>query len=338
MTLRSVENLCKLQMTIIFSLLIFFAMAESSFSQQHNANPDTTKTKPDTTVTDTSVTKKNSSKIDTTVAGEDLLKDKYESKPTAYDTTNKILLPLNLKKDKFAYFDASQSIDRIIPNNAFDVKEKLTFIIRYGPIKAGTAIMSIPRVVKKMGRKCYKIQTEAKSSAFFSAFFKVRDKVISYMDAKGLFSWGFEKHLREGKYHSDRFVVYDQYHGWAVTNKKDSLRIPPCVHDILTSFYFIRTQKLEVGKSLFLDNHADNKLYPLEIKVHKKERIRVKAGTFNCIVVEPILRAEGLFKSKGRLLVWLTDDERKIPVQMKSKILIGYITAELKKMEGVKKE
>ncbi|MDW7682434.1 MAG: DUF3108 domain-containing protein, partial [bacterium] len=185
------------------------------------------------------------------------------------------------------------------------------------------------------GVECYKIQTDARSSAFFSAFFKVRDKVISYMDRQGLFSWGFEKHLREGSYASDQYVDYDQFNGWAVTNKKDSLRIPPCVHDILTSFYFVRTQSLEPGNSLFLDNHADNKLYPLEIKVHKKERIRVNAGTFDCIVVEPILRASGLFKSKGRLLVWLTDDERKIPVQMKSKIIIGYITAELKKMEGI---
>ncbi|NOZ60851.1 MAG: DUF3108 domain-containing protein [Calditrichaeota bacterium] len=328
----------KCELLVIFMLLIFLSMQGNLSAQNQNPLPDTTKTKADTTLADTSKSKSESAKIDSAIAGEDLLNEKYESRPTEYDTTNKILLPLNLKKDKFAYFDASQSIDRVIPNNAFDVKEKLTFIIRYGPIKAGTAIMSIPKIVEKMGRQCYKIQTEARSSAFFSAFFKVRDKIISYMDKNGLFSWGFEKHLREGKFSSDRVVVYDQYHGWAVTNKKDSLQIPPDVHDILTSFYFIRTQKLEVGKSLFLDNHADNKLYPLEVKVHKKERIRVKAGTFDCVVVEPILRAEGLFKSKGRLLVWLTDDERKIPVQMKSKIIIGYITAELKKMEGVKKK
>ncbi len=70
--------------------------------------------------------------------------------------------------------------------------------------------------------------------------------------------------------------------------------------------------------------------------MHKKERVKVDAGEFDCVVVDPILRATGLFKSKGRLLVWLTDDERKLPVQMKSKIFIGYITAELKEIEGVK--
>ena len=330
--IRQARGIIERKLCII--LFIVFLSGSLSFAQHKTNLPDSSKA-----ASDTSKTRKDSTKstiIDSSMSGEELLEKDILVKPSNYDTANKILLPVDLKKTKYAYFDASQSIDRVIENNAFDVNEKLTFVIRYGPIKAGTAIMSIPRIVTKMGRECYLIQTEARSSAFFSAFFKVRDRVISYMDKNGLFTWGFEKHLREGKYSSDRIVEYDQYNGWAVLNKKDSLRIPPCVHDILSSFYFIRTQNLQVGKSIFLDNHSGKKLYPLEVKIHKKERIKVRAGTFDCIVVEPILRAEGLFKSKGRLLVWLTDDERKIPVQMKSKIIIGYITAELVKMEGVK--
>jgi len=257
--------------------------------------------------------------------------------PTPEDTIGKIKLPVNLKKDQFAWFDATQSVDRVVENEAFQVGEKLTFTIRYGIIKAGSATMGIPDEVKVRGNKSYKIATEAKSSKFFSAFYKVRDRVESIMDKDGLFTWQFKKQLREGKYRAEQTVEYNQVAVWAVTNKKDSLRIPPCVQDILTSFYYIRTKNLEVGKSHYIDNHADNRLYPLEVKVHKKERVKVGAGEFNCIVVEPIIRAGGLFKQKGRLLVWLTDDERKVPVQMKSKIIIGYITAELMKMEGVKK-
>ncbi|MFZ5515792.1 MAG: DUF3108 domain-containing protein [Candidatus Zhuqueibacterota bacterium] len=257
--------------------------------------------------------------------------------PTPEDTVGKIKLPVNVKKDQFAWFDAMQSIDRVVDNEAFQVGEKLTFTIRYGIIKAGSATMGIPDEVKVRGNKSYKIVTEARSSNFFSAFYKVRDRVESIMDKDGLFTWHFKKQLREGKYRAEQSVEYNQVAGWAVTNKKDSLRIPPCVQDILTSFYYIRTKNLEVGKSHYIDNHADNRLYPLEVKVHKKERVKVGAGEFNCIVVEPIIRASGLFKQKGRLLVWLSDDERKVPVQMKSKIIIGYITAELMKMEGVKK-
>jgi len=86
---------------------------------------------------------------------------------------------------------------------------------------------------------------------------------------------------------------------------------------------------LEVGKSVYIENHADRKNYPLEIRVLGRERIKVPAGEFDCIKVEPILRAAGLFKNEGRLTIWMTDDEHKIPVLMKSKVVIGSISASL---------
>lgn len=256
------------------------------------------------------------------------------------DTSNtpppgKELLPLNLKKTKFAYFDTTQDYNRVMTNNAFDTGEKLTFIIRYGPIDAGTAIMSIPEVVEVNGFECYHIVTNTRSNKFFSTFFKVEDRVESFMDQDGLFSWRFEKHLREGKYRADQYVEFDHIKRIAVTDGKDTLRIPPCVQDILTAFYYVRILPMEVGTSLFIDSQADRKLYPLEVKIYRKERITIRAGTFDCIVVEPMLRSDAIFKQRGRLTIWLTDDQRRIPVQMKSKVLIGHITAELERMEGI---
>jgi hypothetical protein len=78
-----------------------------------------------------------------------------------------------------------------------------------------------------------------------------------------------------------------------------------------------------------VDNHTDKKNYPLEVKVLKKERVEVDAGTFDCLVVQPILQAAGVFEQKGTLTVWLTDDQKKMPVLMKSKVVIGSITTEL---------
>ncbi len=261
----------------------------------------------------------------------------YEATP--FDTTNPPpgmeLLPVNIKKTKFAWFDTTKDFNRVIKHNAFDSGEKLTFIIRYGPIVAGTATMAIPNITKVKGFECYHIQSIAKSNSFFSSFFKVRDQVDSFMDRDGLFSWRFEKHLREGNYKSNQYVELDHINRIAVTDNKDTLRIPPCVQDILSAFYYVRTLPMEIGESLLIDNQADRKLYPLEVKIHKKERIKVRAGTFNCVVIEPVLRSDAIFKQRGRLKIWMTDDNRRIPVQMKSKILIGSITAELEKMEGV---
>ncbi len=224
------------------------------------------------------------------------------------------------------------SLDRSVDNTAFGVGENLVFDVGYGFINAGTASMGVLRLIEYENRPCYQIQTRAQSNSFFSTFFRVDDKVESIVDAAGLFPWRFEKNLREGGYRSDRLYTFDQ-RGHLVYYQKDTIEIPPFTQDPLSVLYYVRTQNLEVGKSLFIDNFTDGKLYPLEVRVLEKERITVKAGTFDCIVVEPLLQAAGVFKHEGKLKVWLTDDRLKMPVLMKSKVLVGSISAELTSYE-----
>jgi hypothetical protein len=221
-------------------------------------------------------------------------------------------------------------LKRVVTNRAFGVGERFEFSVGYGVIKAGTAVMEIPQIVKFNGKKCYHIVSTAKSNKFFSVFFKVDDKVESFMDVHELYSHRFDKHLREGKFKADISTIFDQESHLAIyNNSQDTFSVAEYVQDVLSAFYFIRTQDLKVGKSLFVDNHTDKKNYPLEVKVLKKERVKVPAGTFDCVVVEPILKASGIFKQKGSLTVWLTDDEIKMPVLMKSKVIIGSISTEL---------
>ena len=58
-------------------------------------------------------------------------------------------------------------------------------------------------------------------------------------------------------------------------------------------------------------------------------RVVTPAGAFDCVAIEPVLKAGGIFKSKGRLVIWLTDDEHRMPVLMKSKVAIGSISVVL---------
>lgn len=222
------------------------------------------------------------------------------------------------------------SLKRVIPNSSFGIGERLEFSITYGPIVAGNAVMEIKEITKYNNQKCFRLISTAKSNKFFSLFFKVDDKVESLMDVYGLFSLHFEKHLREGKYRADRYVDFDQKRHLAFADG-DTIPIQEYVQDALSSLYYIRTLNLKVGNSVFVENHSDKKNYTLEVKVLKRERVRVPAGEFNCLVVEPMLRAGGIFKHKGRLTVWLTDDQFKIPVLMKSKVVVGSIASKLKK-------
>jgi hypothetical protein len=221
-----------------------------------------------------------------------------------------------------------EGLDRFIANDAFGVGEKLAFDINYGFINAGSATMEVARIIEYEGRPCYQMVTRAQSNKFFSSFYRVDDRVESIIDALGLFPWRFEKNLREGGYSSDRMYTFDNENK-KVVYKDDTLDVPPYVQDALSVLYFVRTQPLEVGKSVFVDNFTDGTLYPLEVRVLRRETIDVEAGRFDCMVVEPLLRSVGVFKHQGQLTVWLTDDRLRMPVLMKSKVVVGSISAEL---------
>ena len=68
--------------------------------------------------------------------------------------------------------------------------------------------------------------------------------------------------------------------------------------------------------------------------VHGREKVKVPAGEFSCLIIEPVLKDEGLFQQKGRLRIWVTDDARKLPVLMKSEILVGSIDVRLRKIQS----
>jgi hypothetical protein len=84
-----------------------------------------------------------------------------------------------------------------------------------------------------------------------------------------------------------------------------------------------------------LENFYKDKVYPLDVVYRGKETITVDAGTFDCIMIEPMVVAGGLFKSEGSIIIWLTDDEVKMPVKVKTKVIIGSIDAVLTSYEGV---
>ncbi len=222
----------------------------------------------------------------------------------------------------------SSGFDRYVDNVAFGLGEHLEFDITYGFITAGYATMSVDKLIEFENRPCYRIVTTANSNSFFSSFYNVDDRVESIIDAIGLFSWRFEKNLKEGKYRAIRKFSFDQRNHRAEYNN-DTTTVPPYVQDALSVFYYVRTQDLKVGESVFVDHYNDGKLYPMEIKVLKKETITVPAGTFECLVIEPLIQSVGVFKHEGKLKVWLTNDRLRLPVLMKSKVLVGSIAAEL---------
>ncbi len=226
---------------------------------------------------------------------------------------------------------------RSVPNKAFRTGETLYFDVDYGFFAVGKAVMSIPDADSVFGRKTFHVLFKVKSMPFFDAFFKVRDRYESFIDSAGIFSWRFEQHVREGNYKRDYGAFLNQLSGIAVSEKAET-QISPYTHDIISAFYYTRTldfSDFRAGEKIHLNNFFADKIFPLDVIYHGKETVETEAGEFDCIVIEPLVTEGGLFKSEGNILIWLTDDDAKMPVKVKSKILIGSITAELTKYENV---
>jgi hypothetical protein len=143
--------------------------------------------------------------------------------------------------------------------------------------------------------------------------------------------------VSEGSHKRDKELTFDHKMGKAYyidhrNGEKATIDILPNTYDAYSSFYYLRSLKLEVGKSVFVSMLDNKKLWDVEVQVVKKEKLNTILGEVNTIQVRPIMKSEGIFERKGAIDIWLTDDERRIPVKMKTKIKIGSITATLVKV------
>ncbi len=251
------------------------------------------------------------------------------SSPTDSVDTSKVLSPPPY---------TSEADLRTSVNKAFAVGEKLSYDIHYGPIVAGSATIETPTYVYESGRKCYKVEFTMRSAKFFDFFFKVRDYYYSLIDERGLFPWKFEQHIREGGYKKDFVAWFDQCNHTAKTSSGGPYVIQPYTQDAVSTFFYARTldyNSLSAGSEIHFSNFYENKVYPLDVKYLGKEDVETKAGKFHCQIIEPVIVKGGLFKNTGKITVWITDDDLKIPVKVKTDVLIGSVVAELTGYTGL---
>ncbi|HKA25129.1 MAG TPA: DUF3108 domain-containing protein [Candidatus Eisenbacteria bacterium] len=211
----------------------------------------------------------------------------------------------------------------------FGPGERCRFTIEYGPVKAGTATMEVLPMVERGGRTCYHLASTAQSAPFFDSIYRVRDRIDTMVDAQRFVTYQYQKVQNEGGYHAEHKAVYDPVKGRVRYSDGATLDAPLNALDVLSAFYRARIEKLTPGLSIYIPHHSDRKSFYLEVHVVRKEKIDVPAGSFSCVVVEPLVRDAGPFKNKGALTVWLTDDARHLPVLMKSKVPVGSVDAVL---------
>lgn len=209
--------------------------------------------------------------------------------------------------------------------------EKLSFVVSYLGMDVGEATMEVKGIEDVDGYPCLRIETTARSTGIFSKLYPVKDKIITWMDVYKLYTRRFEKHIHEFKYHLDEVRTYDQEAHIVTWDEVKTHILPPKVHDMLSAFYLYRCLKdLHEGKEISFWTNMGAKNYELRVDYLGKKRIRTRAGTFDCIMIRPRARFEGFFVKKGEVIIYLTDDDRRIPVKVVGKApIMGKVTVQL---------
>lgn len=225
---------------------------------------------------------------------------------------------------------------------AFVPAEKLTYSISWSNIlRAGIAVMEVQDGQAENGRRTFRFISRTHSVGLLDTFYSVQDTVESIVAADDLCSLSFNLQESHGDRKRRRKLTFDHGNGTVKqtinNDKPETYHVPECVQDALSSLYYVRTrQDFNVEKPIVIDVFDGGKAWSVEVQTLGKERLKTPAGEFDTIKVKTYPKYEGVFMHKGEIFIWLTDDARKIPVQMKSIISIGSIVATLTDIEGRK--
>lgn len=212
--------------------------------------------------------------------------------------------------------------------------ERLSYDITWSNVvRAGRAVMEVREERQPDGRSMYHIVSTANSAGIVKRFYKVQDTVESFMDVDSVSSLGYRLDQRHGKRTKKRDMTFEHAKGLVRVvsdGREESYSVPGNIQDALSSLYYVRTrQDFIVGEPIIVNVHDDGKTWAVEVHTLGREKIKTEFGEFNTIKIKTYPRYEGVFQSKGEIYMWLTDDDRKIPVLMKSTITIGTIVATL---------
>lgn len=228
-----------------------------------------------------------------------------------------------------------------VRNSAFQAGEKITYQIafKWGAIwlSAGEVNFTL-KPTRYNNKDVFHAVGYGYTYKSYDWFFKVRDTYESYFDMHTLQPYKFVRDIYEGGYTFYQNVVFKHAERKAVS-LKGTFEIPSCCQDILSAIYYNRCidwQNYKKNDTVPITVFLDDNVYPLYVRYMGKQKVQLRSGTYNCIVLKPLLVKGTIFKGGEEMNVYVTDDKNKIPVLVESPILIGAIRAELNTTSGLR--
>jgi hypothetical protein len=225
----------------------------------------------------------------------------------------------------------------------FNPGEKLTFELKWTFVPAGEAVLEVLPIEIVNGIESYHFLLTAKSNEFIDHFYKVRDRIDAYTDLKMTRSIFYKKNQLEGNTHKDIVVQYNwekyqaKYSNF--NEEREPIDLLPGSFDPLSSFYYVRLFDLKKDLTIERPVTDGKKCVIGKLAVIKRETIKIESGTYDTYLIEPeVKHIGGVFdKSKdAKIQLWVTADHRRMPVKIKSKVVVGSFTGELISATGLK--
>ena len=226
---------------------------------------------------------------------------------------------------------------------ALPAREVLHYTVEWRLVTAGKARLTW-NATPHHSAPGWQADLHLESTGLVSKLFKVNNDYVSNLESD-LCASGSYLRAEEGKRSKETRVTFDRERHKAEYLERDlnnnappathEIDIPPCVHDALGGLYLLRTLNLQPGQNTRVAVSDGKKSVMARVEAQQREEVKTPAGVFKTIRYEAFLFNDVLYRRYGHLYVWLTDDARKLPVQIRVRLqfAIGTITLQLEKEE-----
>lgn len=239
---------------------------------------------------------------------------------------------------------ASEPDDAVArPDVGFLVGERLVYNIIWGVIPVGRSEVSTAWVEEE-GRPLLRIQARTRSNGAISSIYPVDDVLESFVDPVTFRPVRFVRNLKEGRKRHHDVTTFDftamtaHWHSY-VKNKQRSFPLEPDSRDLVTFMYYMRRHQFEPGTTSQFRVMADDKLYGLSVQAFSTEPVKLERyGKITSLKMEPTASFEGLFVRKGRMLMWVSTDDRRLMTKAEVETPFANVRLVLEEVHGPGKD
>lgn len=218
--------------------------------------------------------------------------------------------------------------------------ETLSYGVEWRLIRAGSAKLTW----NPAQGDSRQVNLELKSAGLVNALYRVNNSYTGTL-AREFCTTSVFLHAEEGRRRRDTRITFDAEQKKSSYLEQDLVKktvaaqreidIAACTHDVIAALYRLRTMKLEPGESAELPVSDGKKFVQVRVEAQAREQVKTPAGSYRTIRYEAFLFNDVLYRRRGRMFVWLTDDELRVPVQVRARMQfhVGTITFQLERQE-----